>query len=273
MTCNFYVDFLYFVTYSFLGWVCEVVYCSLLANKLINRGFLNGPICPIYGFGALMIVTLLMPIRQNVALVFALGFLITSILEYITSYAMEKMFHSKWWDYSDKKFNINGRVCLLNSILFGLLSVLVMFEIHPEVVNIINNLSYLKIQVFAIIFIIILTSDTTISVQTVFSLNEKMQNLKDLSVEIKEKFDARQLYMESQLSERIALFRKNIHESEKYRDMYELVERISGEINKLYSSNKLLHRRLIKAFPEMKSTKFQEQLQNIKHSIENRKLK
>jgi len=273
MTYNFYVDFLYFVIYSFLGWVCEVLYCSLLANKLINRGFLNGPVCPIYGFGSLMIVTFLMPVRQNLALVFASGFFITSILEYITSFAMEKMFHSKWWDYSDKKLNINGRVCLLNSILFGLLSVFVMFEIHPEVVNVIDNLSYIKIQAFAIIFIVILTVDTTISVQTVFSLNERMQNLRDLSVEIKEKLDAKQLYMESQLSERIALLSKNIHESEKYRDMYELVERISGEINKLYSSNKLLHRRLINAFPEMKSTKFQEQLQNIKNAIENRKLK
>lgn len=273
MTYNFYVDFLYFVSYSFLGWLCEVIYCSLLAKKIINRGFLNGPVCPIYGFGALMVVTFLLPVRQNIALVFIFGFILTTCLEYITSFAMEKIFHSKWWDYSDKKFNVNGRVCLLNSIMFGILSVFAMFIIHPEVEKVIGNLSYVMVQAFAIIFIVIMTADTTISVQTVFSLNEKMQRVKELSAEIKDRFDSRQLYMEEQLSERITLLRENIQDSEKYKDMYEFVERLSGEINRLYSTNKLLHRRLINAFPGMRSTKFQEQLQNIKHSIEKRKLK
>lgn len=273
MTHNFYVDFLYLIIYSFLGWICEVIYCSILAKKFINRGFLNGPLCPIYGFGAIMVITFLMPVRQNILLVFVLGFFLTSILEYVTSFAMEKMFHSKWWDYSGKQFNINGRVCLLNSILFGLLSVFVMLKVHPEVEKIVGGLSYFMVQVYAIIFIVFLTADTTVSVQTVFSLNERMQRLKDLSVEIKERFDAKQMYMESQLSERIALLRDSIQESEKYKDMYELVERLSGEITKISSANKLLHRRLINAFPEMKSTRFQEQLQNIKYSLEKRKLK
>ena len=100
MCGNFYVDFLYFIIYSFLGWVCEVIFCSVPARKFINRGFLMGPVCPIYGCGALLVIGFLMPFKDSLVMVFAVGMVVTSLLEYITSYAMEKLFHSRWWDYS-----------------------------------------------------------------------------------------------------------------------------------------------------------------------------
>ncbi len=108
---------LYFFLYSFLGWAQETVQCSIKEKRFVNRGFLNGPICPIYGCGALLIFNLLLPIQRGIAspwlsvpLVFLCGALIASVLEYVTSWAMETLFHSRWWDYSDKKWNINGRM-------------------------------------------------------------------------------------------------------------------------------------------------------------------
>ena len=120
--------------YSFAGWCGEMVYCSLGQRKLCEkRGFLNGLLCPIYGHGALVVLWALHGGASNPVLTFILGGILTSIVEYITSFAMEKLFHMRWWDYSKKPFNIHGRVCLLNSTLFGLASVLLCHVIHPSV--------------------------------------------------------------------------------------------------------------------------------------------
>ncbi|HHY52695.1 MAG TPA: putative ABC transporter permease, partial [Clostridiales bacterium] len=101
--------FLWFVFYSILGWVYETILCSTLEKRFINRGFLNGPYCPIYGFGALIVIVTLRSV-ENVVLLFLMAAVLTSTLEYITSWGMEKLFHARWWDYSHKKWNINGRV-------------------------------------------------------------------------------------------------------------------------------------------------------------------
>ena len=273
MSTNFYVNFLYFITYSILGWVCEVIYCSIPQGRFVNRGFLNGPLCPIYGFGALLVIAVLTPYRGNILLVFVFGINFTSVLEYITSYLMEKIFHSKWWDYSNNKFNIKGRVCLLNSILFGILSVFVIFILHVQVERLINNISYLWIQISAISSIIVLTVDLTVTVQSIVNLNEKLRKLKDLSAEIKEKLDEKQLFMEEKFHERIALLKENVENLEYGKDIYLRIERLLRDFNQLSKSNKFFERRLIKAFPNMKSVKFQEQLQSIRIELEKRKNK
>lgn len=103
---------LYFFIYAFLGWVSECIYCSIGHKKIINRGFLNGPVCPIYGFGALIVIFFLKRYENNVLELFLYGIIVTSILEYITGYLLEMIFNTTWWDYSRKKFNIKGRVCL-----------------------------------------------------------------------------------------------------------------------------------------------------------------
>ena len=115
---------LLFTIYSLLGWVCESTYCSILAKKLITRGFLNGPFCPIYGVGALLIVKLLSPFSDNLVILFFASLLLTSLLEYLTGFAMEKLFHAKWWDYSGWFLNFKGRVCFWGALGFGAMSVL-----------------------------------------------------------------------------------------------------------------------------------------------------
>lgn len=107
---------LYFFIYSFLGWTVESIGCSIASKRTINRGFLNGPICPVYGFGAVIVISLLGRFN-NVVIVFLLGMILTTILEYFTGFILETLFHAKWWDYSDRKFNIKGRVCLMSYCL------------------------------------------------------------------------------------------------------------------------------------------------------------
>ncbi|MBD5390911.1 hypothetical protein HDR67_02785 [bacterium] len=136
-----------FFVYAFLGYLCEVAYCSLCQRHLVNRGYLYMPICPIYGFGAILIILTMNPIIDMWYLVLILGILLTSALEYLTSYLMELIFHMRWWDYSQRKCNINGRVCLRNSLMFGALVMLVMYVLVPFVQKIMNQIGSVGIWV------------------------------------------------------------------------------------------------------------------------------
>ena len=122
--------FLIFMFYSFCGWVMEVVCSFHLHHKFINRGFLIGAVCPIYGVGAVAF-SLIFYWLSNPILIFLAGFLGGAVLEYITSFLMEWLFHVRWWDYSHLPFNINGRICLQNLICFGAIAVAVHYFVTP----------------------------------------------------------------------------------------------------------------------------------------------
>lgn len=155
--------FLYFIIYSFLGWLMEVL-CSLVEQKkFVNRGFLIGPICPIYGYGVLAIIFLIGKDTSDVLGVFLKAILICSILEYFTSYFMEKLFKARWWDYSKKKFNINGRICLETMLPFGILGCTVVYLIHPLIIRFINIFSSTLTIVIAVIIFITYLVDNIIS--------------------------------------------------------------------------------------------------------------
>ena len=132
--------FLYFIIYSFIGWIIEVIYEEIQNKKIINRGFLMSPICPIYGYGVLFIIYVVNNDKADILVVFLKTILICSVLEYFTSYFMEKIFEARWWDYSNKKFNINGRICLETMLPFGILGSLVIYVIHPFIEKTINLL-------------------------------------------------------------------------------------------------------------------------------------
>lgn len=125
------LGFLLFMTYSFFGWVMEVIVCYADQKKIINRGFLIGPFCPIYGVGSLLMVILLHNYIDDKLVLFCLSIIVCSLLEYVTSYFMEKLFRARWWDYSDKRFNINGRICLETLIPFGFFGTLIVAYINP----------------------------------------------------------------------------------------------------------------------------------------------
>ncbi|MCR5349493.1 MAG: putative ABC transporter permease [Acholeplasmatales bacterium] len=136
--------FIYFIIYAFLGYLCEVIYVFICTKKLTNRGYLYGPLVPIYGAGAILIIIPLSPLYNYFPLVFLLGVLITTTLEYLVSLGMELIFHMRWWDYSEKFLNINGRVCLRNSTMFGILVMVVIYGIHPATKFVTNYLFEIK---------------------------------------------------------------------------------------------------------------------------------
>lgn len=131
---------LWFIMYSFAGWVYESILVSIQEGKPVNRGFLNGPLCPIYGAGAVTAVLLLDP-SYNIPVLFLSSALGASIIEYVTSLAMEKAFNARWWDYSHFRFNIEGRVCLLGAIVFGVMGVIITDVVQPFVSRITGMLS------------------------------------------------------------------------------------------------------------------------------------
>ena len=175
---DFLKIFLLFWVSSILGWIVEVIVCSITDKKLVNRGFLIGPYCPIYGCGALIMLTLT-PFRNSLSVCFVMALFLCSVLEYITSYVMEKLFKIRWWDYSNDSFNINGRICLRNAIGFGALGVIFTRFISPFYYSIVDNFSYNLLLTIAIIVLIITLIDIFISFNAMNSIKNIIS--KDLS--------------------------------------------------------------------------------------------
>lgn len=178
--------FLCFITYSFLGWVMEVCVSFYDEHKFINRGFLIGPYCSIYGCGCLLLIFLLQSNKDDLIGLFLKAIVICSILEYTTSFIMEKLFHARWWDYSSKKFNLNGRICLETMLPFGILACLVLYLIQPVFDSYFNLLppSFL-IAISTILFLVYLI-DNIISFNVVFNITSNINKLelKDSTEEI-----------------------------------------------------------------------------------------
>ena len=177
--------FLYFIIYSVLGWMAETVYCSVPKGHFVERGFLRGPLCPIYGAGAVIILRALEPYIDNIPVLFILGLILTSLLEYITSFLMEKIFHMRWWDYSEHRFHINGRVCLLNSTLFGLLCVVLTEVIHPPIEDLIRRLPDPALFVIAAILFALFIADTIVSVRATILLKNHLEKLREIEEQLR----------------------------------------------------------------------------------------
>ena len=185
--------FIAFSIYSFFGYIAEVIYVYIITKKITNRGFLYGPVVPIYGFGAILIIGVLSPIYNlftwySPILVFILGFLLTSALEYFASFVMEAAFNMRLWDYSEHKFNINGRVCLLNSTLFGALVILVMYVLNPyivmKLVNLISDHSIIGLFIISTLIFISFSVDFTFSLIKHIEIAKVMHYLRQASLSI-----------------------------------------------------------------------------------------
>lgn len=181
------IYFLLFIIYSFLGWIMESIVSGIGSKKIINRGFLIGPYIPIYGTGALSIIILLRPYHNDFLVLFVMSIIVCSIIEYITSYLMEKIFKARWWDYSHIPFNINGRICLLFSIAFGFMGSIIVF-LNKYLYTYISNIPNIFALILFIILFIIFIADVIISFNIINKIKLSAYNLKkDYSEEITEK--------------------------------------------------------------------------------------
>ncbi len=181
---QFVTYFLLFIIYSFLGWLLEVICKYIELKRFVNRGFLIGPICPIYGYGVLGILLLIGKGEVDILEVFLKSVLICSLLEYFTSYIMEKLFKARWWDYSKKKFNINGRICLETMLPFGLFGTFIFYVLNPLVLNLVTSIPETIRLVIAIILLIIYLADNIISFNVMNKIKKEIKKHKVDSTEL-----------------------------------------------------------------------------------------
>lgn len=161
---------LFFMIYCFAGWVFESIYVSLHEKRLVNRGFLNGPVIPIYGCGALTMLFAGLPFIKMPALVFLAGMIAASAMEYVTGAAMEAIFKVRYWDYSDRKFNLNGHICLAASLLWGFFSLLLIYVLHEPVAGLVEKLPDHTAHVISAAFIMVFSVDFAMSLRTALDI-------------------------------------------------------------------------------------------------------
>lgn len=232
------------------------VICKLIEkHKFINRGFLVGPICPIYGYGVLFIVLLIGKYKGDILAVFLKSIFVCSILEYLTSYLMEKLFSARWWDYSRRKFNLNGRICLETMLPFGALGVFVIYFLHPIVENLVNKINIDIIIIVAIILFVIYIFDNVFSY---FIMNRIKNEISDTD---KDNTEAIKKYINSWLNDNSIFYRriknaypnfivklKDIEEKAKYQRL-----ELAHNINELKNNYNETKKELKKAYKDNKS--------------------
>ena len=218
---NFVVIYILFWLYSFLGWVMETVYVSILSKEYKNRGFLLGPYCPIYGSAAILLLTL-RNYQDSPLIVFIVSIFVCSLLEYITSYLMELVYKVRWWDYSDKRFNLNGRICLFNSVCFGLLGMILVCYLNPFFIDIITNCNKQIISIIALIILIITMVDIFLTISIMYDIRKTVINYKEKTL--------------------VSLFKKN----------QDMSDEISKNIRKILKERSFIHRHLSKSYSNLK---------------------
>lgn len=232
----FYTYFLLFIIYSIIGWILELLFSIVELKRIVNRGFLIGPYCPIYGAGCLLLVILLSSYADDPIVLFALSVLICSVLEYVTSWLMEKIFKLRWWDYSNMRFNINGRICLETMVPFGIVGVIVVKYVNLFLLNLLGKLSFNSLSIIAIITMSLFIIDVFISFNVVFNLKTITRSItKDSTEEIKKavhKFIHNNLFM----YERIVKAFPNM--SKIIQDQKEKTKKFIAEINEKNKNKK-----------------------------------
>lgn len=233
----------YFFLYSVLGYVCEVIYCSIPARRFVNRGFLHGPYIPVYGFGGVAGALLFSSFKDKVFVVFILGIVVSSVIEYIAGYCLEHLFHVRLWDYRDHRIHIRGRVCLHHAVIFGVLMLLVVYVFHPIIEISVGNIPERLRSIGASVMLLALAIDTTASVLGMVAFTDRLAQTKRL----KTMLDAK-LEIISQGRQR-------------------LVDSIESEIAKISDQLRRSGKRIFDAFPGIKADDFEAQLTSLRMMI------
>lgn len=179
---------LFFLIFSFCGWLMEVIFKFIQNGKFVNRGFLVGPVCPIYGVCGIIFYFIFSNISYNFLSVFIISFLLCAFVEYFASYILEELFHARWWDYSHKRFNLNGRICLRNLLFFGAMGWFCVYFFNSFVLDFIDSISLLYSVTLAYILLPLFIIDIVVSVQLVSNLKDMISFVKkDATEEISKK--------------------------------------------------------------------------------------
>lgn len=186
MIYNWIEMLLIFAVYAILGWITEVVFFTLKTGTFVNRGFLNGPLCPLYGFGVLGVLLIMYPIQNNILLLFIGSMAFCTAIELITGIVLEKLFHDTWWDYTDQPFNFKGYICLRFSIMWGIACVSVIRILHPGIMKGIDSLHF-GVAVFLICaFYIYAACDLFVTVRGINNVNRALRKMAERAHNVSE---------------------------------------------------------------------------------------
>lgn len=256
MPQNIYQAVWIFIIYAFLGWCSEVAFAAVNKGKFVNRGFLNGPVCPIYGVGMLIVVLCLWNLRDRPLLLFLGSALLTTALEFVTGFVLERFFHDKWWDYSDMPFNIKGYVCLKFTILWGLAASFIIGAIHRFIYMLIEKTPFVLGVILLAVFSAAFIADFTVTLTALVKLPKKLkamaeaeralravsdkigENISDTTIAAKEKGTALAEENKPRLDELKAEYEK------KKKELSAMLER------------NFVQRRIFKAFPNLKNGRY-----------------
>ncbi len=279
----------YFMIYSFLGWALESLYVSASNGTWINRGFISGPLCPIYGTGATLVIVTLTPVDGNVLWMFLGGVLIATVVEYFIAYLLEKIFHATWWDYSKMRFNLKGRICLRRSLEWGALTVVVMHLIQPPIQRFVAWIHGTIGEFIGVLLLIYLIADASVTVMNIFQLKEKIARLEEARFSLRERIESINLidakkdfldYLESlPIAEAMGNLKARLEEhtgqiiqlraEEQLRLEYflsEMKEKLEKRERILKKSN-ITERRIAKAFPRLSFKNYNEEFAAFKEEL------
>lgn len=258
----------YFVIYSFLGWCLEVVFCTVNTGKWVNRGFLNGPVCPIYGFGMVIVLSILSPLSSHPFALFAGSFVLTSTLELVTGWVLKTMFHTTWWDYSREPFNIGGYVCLKFSLAWGLGGMAAVRVLHPPVDALVNWIPKPIGLCLLILFLLLFAVDFMVTLRTLIGLNRDLGELEHIAAVLHKGSDTisrnlgdAALAADEKLTEGKQAIPQKLAELEARRDF--LMARIID--TKMFGAS-----RFMKAFPHMNNLRYTTIFSELKEMLHQR---
>lgn len=198
---------LFFFFYSFVGWVMETCYCSVLERKYVARGFLYGPICPIYGVGVLFMILFFKPLTGNPVLFYVTAVVVMSTWEYLVGWFLEATTHVKYWDYSHIKYNLNGRICLPISLTWGVLSYIVIFWVHPHTEALFAQIAPWLSHVLCGAAIGVLISDATLTIRQLALIAKLTKSLARISDELQLQLSLGRSELSDKLDESTAALR------------------------------------------------------------------
>lgn len=277
----------FFIIYSFLGWTVEVSYHAVTLGKVVNRGFLNGPVCPVYGCGVVVVFAVLEIVGRafgidtnietaNVLVLFVIGLVFATLIELIAGFLLDKLFHARWWDYSDRKFNLNGYICLGFSIIWGLAIAFVLRVIQPGIERLVDSIPKTLSLILLICIYVGFTADIVITVLTVLKFNKELEKMQAMQQSILRLSDGMSEAIgngtikvvnriETELDE-AAVVREEIKETveakkeEHQAKKAELLEKLEQKKAEFERSHLFGTGRLLRAFPYMKHRKYQDVL-------------
>lgn len=271
-----YYLILYFFVYGFFGWCTEVGYAAVKEKQFVNRGFLNGPICPIYGVGVGVVVQFLSPYKSNLILLYISSVILVTLLEGVTGFALDKIFHNKWWDYSRQPLNIGGYVCLTFSLIWGAACVIIVDFIHPLIHTMLTYIPFAAGIILIVILGISMFADLYVTASGILKMNKRLEKMEKIALELHELSQqlGEDIYkgviatLEKQEESRQKLETATSEWREKTAEVSEgaksRIGELKGRYQELAGKGTHISKRLMKAFPKMESRKYKKQLEDLR---------